>query len=180
MTITTNTNNYVGAGIILTRCDNGLVRHLLLCGRETGVWSFSKGHPEPEDNETPLRTAARETYEETGLVAGQDYLIIGSRIRFGKRPYWLGLMLPGARPVKIAAKEHTAAAWLTPSEIAALPTAVANIDVRAWVKKGASETGMWQHTLRETAVRLGVPTLMASGRVTTQPTCSTAPVCSAS
>ena len=62
---------YVGAGIILAKPDAEYGhRFLVLKGRDTGVWSFSKGHPELHDKETPLRTAVRETFEETGIRVG--------------------------------------------------------------------------------------------------------------
>ncbi len=124
---------YAGAGIILTRVDGPVPRVLCLRGRATGIWSFSKGHPENIDGRVPLRTAVRETQEETGLVAGKDYLIIGSSVRFGKRPYWIGLLCNGAaEKVCVARKEHDVAAWFSLAEVQQLR---GNTDVRAWAKK---------------------------------------------
>lgn len=129
--------SYVGAGIILTRQDANSTKYLLLKGRETGVWSFSKGHPELHDKETPLRTAVRETFEETGLVAGVDYDIMGDSIRFGKRPYWVGIV-KSSQPVKVCRNEHSVAAWFTWEEICLLR---ANTDVRMWIKKSRGLNG---------------------------------------
>ena len=140
MTIDTRSKQtYVGAGIILVRYDpEGQHRYLLLKGTTTGVWSFSKGHPEAHDKEVPLRTAVRETCEETGLVAGHDYDILGNSIRFGKRPYWIGIMRDVNTAVKLSNREHSEAVWYTWEEIADLST---NIDVRCWVKTAEQERG---------------------------------------
>lgn len=127
---------YVGAGVLLMRLGfpGDIPRFLLLQGRDTGIWSFSKGHPEPEDAGTPLRTAVRETREETGYELGRDYsLVSDTSVRLGKRPYWVGLMRPGAptRP-RLAPGEHSDCGWFSWSEVGRLPT---NTDVRAWFKK---------------------------------------------
>ena len=113
--------SYLGAGIILTRTGpHGEHHYLLLKGRDTGVWSFSKGHSEVSDCESPLRTAVRETYEETGLRAGRDYHIMGDSIRFGKRPYWVGLVTAESIQVSVNRNEHTMAAWFSWEEICKL------------------------------------------------------------
>ena len=136
-------NTYVGAGIILTRIRNDETHYLLLKGLgRNGVWSFSKGHPELCDCETPLRTAVRETCEETGLIAGRDYNIMGDSIRFGKRPYWVGILNTDAAEVVLCRAEHSMAAWFTWEEICELNS---NIDVRAWVKKSRGLNGKFMH-----------------------------------
>ena len=111
---------------------------LVLKGARTGVWSFSKGHPEIIDHEAPLRTAVRETSEETGLYAGVDYDIIGSSMRFGKRPYWLGLMKNADATITLSRREHSESAWMSWEDIQCLN---ANMDVRAWVTKSRSLCG---------------------------------------
>ena len=136
-----NKPSYVGAGIILTRMDpHGEQHYLLLKGRDTGVWSFSKGHSERSDCESPLRTAVRETFEETGLYVGEDYRIIGDSIRFGKRPYWIGIVSSETRPVVVSRNEHSMAAWFSWSEICQLN---ANTDVRCWIKKSRGPNGQF-------------------------------------
>ena len=78
----------------------------------------------------------RETEEETGFIVGRDYTIIGNSIRFGKRPYWLGLMnedCPGT--LTLSPREHSQFAWLSWTEICWRNH---NIDVRDWVKKSQS------------------------------------------
>jgi 8-oxo-dGTP pyrophosphatase MutT (NUDIX family) len=157
---------YVGSGVILTRLNTeGGPRFLLLLGQETGVWSFPKGHPEPRDRDSPLRTAVRETYEETGYIAGQHYQILGDSLRFGKRPYWIGRMNEDGPipPPRLCAAEHSVAGWFTISEIEGLN---ANTDVRAWLKKAALSTSGFARTL------LAMPSIA--------PTSSSAPVCNVS
>lgn len=121
----------VGAGIILVRCTENSTQYLLLKGCSSGIWSFSKGHTESVDNGSALRTAVRETQEETGLRAGVDYDIIGNSIRFGKRPYWIGVVR-GDPTVVVSQNEHTEAQWFTREEILALNS---NMDVRDWIKR---------------------------------------------
>lgn len=143
-----NNRHYVGAGIILVRMDGDTARFLLLRGRDTGIWSFSKGHPELTDRARPLRTAVRETYEETGLMNGRDYAIVGNSVRFGKRPYWLGVVVPEAvSRVRVAHAEHNMAAWLTHTEIESLKMNT-NTDVRVWATKAARPNSTFAHTLR--------------------------------
>ena len=126
---------YVGAGIILVHLSESGPRYLMLKGSRSGIWSFSKGHPEAVDRGSPLRTAVRETEEETGYVNGRDYHIIGDAIRFGKRPYWLGIVTSEEPPaMKLSRTEHTESAWMSRDEVANLDS---NTDVRAWAKKAA-------------------------------------------
>lgn len=126
---------YVGAGIILVHLSESGPRYLILKGSRSGIWSFSKGHPEIVDRGSPLRTAVRETEEETGYVNGRDYHIIGDAIRFGKRPYWLGIVTAEVPPaMKLSRTEHTEAAWMSRDEVANLDS---NTDVRAWAKKAS-------------------------------------------
>jgi 8-oxo-dGTP pyrophosphatase MutT (NUDIX family) len=135
---------YTGAGIILTRNDNGIHRVLLLRGVEGGVWSFSKGHPERCDRGRPLCTATRETYEETGLLNERDYTIYGSSIRFGKRPYWVAVVKPEAlNHIRLNPDEHNAAGWFLWEEVANL---MSNTDVRAWTKKIGPATNFYHIT----------------------------------
>lgn len=149
--------HYVGAGIILVRLDGEAARFLLLRGRDTGIWSFSKGHPEETDHARPLRTAVRETYEETGLMNGRDYAIVGNSVRFGKRPYWLGVVMPDSLDrVRVAHAEHNMAAWLTHSEIEDLKMST-NTDVRVWSTKAARPNSTFAQTLKFVQGLVSVP-----------------------
>jgi 8-oxo-dGTP pyrophosphatase MutT (NUDIX family) len=173
------TKKYVGSGVILTRmppAGAGMeqARFLLLLGQETGVWSFPKGHPEMRDRGVPLRTAVRETYEETGFIAGQHYQIVGDSLRFGKRPYWIGVMneTGSLQAPRIQEEEHSIAGWFTLAEAAGLNS---NTDVRAWLKKAALPTSGFARTLL-VLPRLVQPLALSS----TLPTNSSVPACNGS
>jgi 8-oxo-dGTP pyrophosphatase MutT (NUDIX family) len=136
-----NTHNIPGAGVILFRFRSSLgpgssePEFLLLKGRDTGVWSFPKGHPEESDNDEALRTATRETYEETGYIYDKDYHICGGSIRFGKRPYWVGF-LTTTREVRLTSREHQTYGWFTRAELAESGIS-ANLDVRGWLRRSS-------------------------------------------
>ena len=132
-----NTHNIPGAGVILFRfrSDSSEPEFLLLKGRDTGVWSFPKGHPEAGDNDEALRTATRETYEETGYIYDKDYHICGGSIRFGKRPYWVGF-LTTTREVRLTSREHQTYGWFTRAELAESGVN-ANLDVRGWLRRSS-------------------------------------------
>jgi len=67
-TISMLANHNLVYGSILVTSDHKV---LVIRGRKTGKWSFPKGHP--EDNESELDAAIRETKEETGLLLNTWY-----------------------------------------------------------------------------------------------------------
>ncbi len=178
------TKKYVGSGVILTQLPpvGGAIeetRFLLLLGQESGVWSFPKGHPELRDRGMPLRTAVRETYEETGYIAGQHYQVVGESLRFGKRPYWIGVMrssVPVPEP-RLCEAEHSIAGWFTLEEAAGLNS---NTDVRAWLKKAALSTSGFARTLLALPRVLQQQQLRPAATSSTPPTSSSVPACSGS
>lgn len=180
---TTTGASYVGAGILLMRLGTTSAeapRFLLLQGRDTGIWSFSKGHPEEEDGGNPLRTAIRETREETGYEMGRDYALLSeTSVRLGKRPYWIGVMSPAATGLpRLAPEEHSDCGWFTWSEVGRLPT---NTDVRAWVKKAMVPTSGFAKIIASRGLGLGLvlgpESVSPSSKRSTH---SIAPVCIAS
>lgn len=134
----TTTPTIPGAGVILFRFRDGTSEpeFLLLKGRDTGVWSFPKGHPELADNGEAYQTATRETYEETGYKYDEDYHICGGSIRFGKRPYWVGY-LSSTRLPRLTYREHLCYAWYTKAELERSGIN-ANLDVRGWLRRTSS------------------------------------------
>jgi len=132
----------VGAGIILCRLTNQTIEFLLLRGTETNIWSFSKGHPERCDQFELQRTAIRETKEETGLIAEQDYTIVAGPLRFGKRPYWIGILTNNNIAIRLSPREHNAAQWFSHQDIQKLSC---NADVRVWFRKTACQlSSFWK------------------------------------
>ena len=131
-----------GAGVILFRFRGREGSYepefLLLKGRDTGVWSFPKGHPEVADNGEALLTATRETHEETGYIYGEDYHICSGSIRFGKRPYWVGYLSSTRLPL-LRSREHTRYAWYTKAELESGRFDIqANLDVRGWLRRSST------------------------------------------
>ena len=142
MKIKSTTQTIPGAGVILFRFrlvgDALEPEFLLLKGRDTGVWSFPKGHPELADNGEALLTATRETYEETGYMYGEDYHICSGSIRFGKRPYWVGYLSSTRLPL-LTAREHARYAWYTKAELESGRFDIqANLDVRGWLRRSST------------------------------------------
>lgn len=65
-------------GILRIQCEDGKTRYALVQGRETGKWSFPKGHS--NEYELPLQCCLREIAEETSIDAlpiPTDYQQIG-------------------------------------------------------------------------------------------------------
>lgn len=54
-------------GILRIKCEDGETRYALVQGRETGKWSFPKGHS--NEYELPLECCLREIAEETSIDA---------------------------------------------------------------------------------------------------------------
>jgi 8-oxo-dGTP pyrophosphatase MutT (NUDIX family) len=132
----TSSQGYKGAGIILVRPGAEGPHFLLLRGATCDIWGFPKGHREEEDGGEALRTAVRETREETGLLPEIDYTLVSRTMRFGKYLYWLGVVRADATvSVRLAPREHSAAGWFTLNEITQMTT---NHGVRAWLKSSAS------------------------------------------
>jgi 8-oxo-dGTP pyrophosphatase MutT (NUDIX family) len=116
----------IGAGIILT-----LEKTVLLLQGVKGSWSFPKGHTEPSDA-TTLDTAIREMWEETGYVHGQDYEIVGDKMRLDKRIYWMARPLRSLQNPVLSPREHKAFKWVPIEDIEWLNT---NTGVKVWKKR---------------------------------------------
>lgn len=119
----------IGAGIILTQDDSVL----LLQGLK-GSWSFPKGHWETGDM-TPMETAIRETWEETGYNHGIDYEIVGAKMRLDKRIYWMARPLRTLQDPVLRPREHKTFKWVPIKDIEWLN---ANAGVKIWKKRISS------------------------------------------
>lgn len=112
----------------------GDIRYLLLKGADTGIWSFPKGHTEPEDV-TPLDTAVREVYEETALRVDVDYRLTRQSIRYGRNLYWEAEVAHYFTPkITLRDREHSTYLWLTLDEINKVEASKVNRDIRDWLR----------------------------------------------
>lgn len=124
-----------GAGIVMKWRRGGDTRYLLLKGADTGIWSFPKGHTEPEDV-TPLDTAVREVSEETGLRVDLDYRLTRQSTRYGRNLYWEAETTHYFTPkITLRSREHSTYLWLTFDEIINVKASKVNRDIREWVKR---------------------------------------------
>jgi hypothetical protein len=140
-----------GAGLILIQPSaDGPSRILMLKTRAEGAWCFIKGSYAPEDKGYSLMTAVRKTRGITGLECDRDYQIVGRKIRFGKRQYWVGVMRRDVAPyIRPRVHKYSNARWMDTVAITGLPAeaGVASGDVRAWTQKGRSPNGLFQKTV---------------------------------
>jgi 8-oxo-dGTP pyrophosphatase MutT (NUDIX family) len=116
----------IGAGIILTLDDS-----VLLLQGVKGSWSFPKGHWEIGDA-TPMDTAIRETWEETGYILGLDYEIVGTKMRLDKRIYWMARPLRTLQDPVLRSREHKGFRWVPISDIYWLNV---NSGVKIWCQR---------------------------------------------
>jgi 8-oxo-dGTP pyrophosphatase MutT (NUDIX family) len=103
-------------------CGNNV---LLVKGRNSGKWSFPKGHA--KQGETEFEAAKRETYEETGLTLGHFDRIL----HLSTGTYYLVYL---AREMACAVqdfKEVCATQWVALDQVAKL---CVNIDVNSFLK----------------------------------------------
>ncbi len=99
---------------------------LLVFGRNSGKWSFPKGHA--YSDETPVECARRETYEETGLLPS---LFSRKSLRLSKGTYFLYDVATEnvARPRDT--REISCAKWIPVEEIPKYPC---NVDVNSYYR----------------------------------------------
>jgi 8-oxo-dGTP pyrophosphatase MutT (NUDIX family) len=130
---------YVGAGILLR---NGRGQILLVCDAKSGRWGFPKGHPEYCDKRLPLNTAVRECFEETGLRAGEDYLIEAANPkRIGKRLYFQARSVRDCEKAVFDTKEIRDVAWWSMEDFTGRDD-ILNSDLRCWLKKRGRSPGL--------------------------------------
>ena len=115
-----------GAGVILLRNQEVL----LVKNAYTGSWGFTKGTREEYD-ESYLANAIREVIEESGYYEGIDYTLYDGPCRFGKRPYWFGIVHT-QMPVRMNHTDHIDIKWHTVNGKIKNP----NKDLEAWMDNG--------------------------------------------
>lgn len=95
--------------------------YLLVKGRQTGIWSFPKGHAKREED--PLQTALREIQEETGLTFPNQLPYRAQRLKGGIYFYFACDPLLPLLPMKPHdAWEVEEVRWVTQKEMSELPT----------------------------------------------------------
>ena len=115
-----------GAGVILLRNQEVL----LVKNAYTGSWGFTKGTREDYD-ESYLANAIREVIEESGYYERIDYTLYDGPCRFGKRPYWFGIVHT-QMPVRMNHTDHIDIKWHTVNGKIKNP----NKDLEAWMDNG--------------------------------------------
>jgi 8-oxo-dGTP pyrophosphatase MutT (NUDIX family) len=102
-------------------CVNSAGEVLLVRGKQSGKWSFPKGHCKNE--ETDIQCALRELHEETGLVLEGCY---SSYHKLRGAGYFVFAVDGSPRPVVVDSWEIDDAAWFP---IAFLDSIDTNVDV---------------------------------------------------
>ena len=103
-------------------------RILLIKGRNSGKWSFPKGHS--RQGETELEAASRETYEETGIFPPLQFDKI---IHLATGTYFV-YSCNECTPVPLDTKEVVQAKWMDLQEIKTLSV---NVDVNTFLRSHA-------------------------------------------
>lgn len=104
-------------------------RVLIVQGRETGKWSFPKGHKN-KNAEPALDCALRETWEETGLTLGKDYLEI---LQLAAGKYFVYKVEEELKLETHDSKEIMDMRW---TELNNLENFNNNCDVRSYIMRG--------------------------------------------
>ena len=99
---------------------------LLVLGRNSGKWSFPKGHA--YSDETPTECARRETYEETGLLPS---LFCRKSLRLSKGTYFLYDIGTESVPRPRDTREIQEAKWIDVEDI---PRYSCNVDVNSYYR----------------------------------------------
>lgn len=126
-----NTRVLIYGGIICTRV-NTEIYYALVQGRQTGKWSFPKGHA--NEGEEALKCALREIEEETGLT-GLDTCLEEKRIcgKVGYGNYFV-FILPSRLQLKaVDTKEIMTTAWVTVEQMHEMNV---NADVMSFLRGG--------------------------------------------
>ncbi len=103
-------------------------RILLIKGRNSGKWSFPKGHS--RKGKTELEAASRETYEETGIFPPLQFDKI---IHLATGTYFV-YSCSESIPVPLDTKEVIQAKWMDLQEIKTLSV---NVDVNTFLRSHA-------------------------------------------
>jgi len=123
-----NTKPLIYGGIVCTRVGSDIY-YALVQGRQTGKWSFPKGHA--NEGEEPLKCALREIEEETGLTGLVEDNRVCGKVGYG---YYFLFVLPEKVELKaVDTKEIMETAWVTVEEMHEMNV---NADVMSFLRVG--------------------------------------------
>lgn len=139
---------YVGAGMIIIRTDTADPQVLCILGTPSQRWGFPKGKAETYDEGIPVFTAARETYEETGLFAGTDYVVMSAPITHAQHLYCIARITEAglAKGITLSPREHCDHRWFPIKDLTELT--MVNSGLKVWAKKMA-KAPYYHNTLSE-------------------------------
>ena len=149
----------IRAGTILNKVlPDGTSVYLILLGKDTydsrGKWGFPKGRMEPKDKNDPMKTAKRETWEETGIqIADRAFdpentfkcnydTIILYNINLTKSAEHISM--PDELHV-VDPEEIVRIKWATLEDIIRIPEKDKNSPMRQWLEK-ISPVRKWQES----------------------------------
>ena len=114
-------------GIICCRVESEIY-YALVQGRQTGKWSFPKGHA--NEGEEPLACALREIEEETGLTGLEGGSVCG-KVGYGN--YFLFVLEEKVELKAVDTKEIMTTAWVTVEQMHEMTV---NADVMHFLRVG--------------------------------------------
>lgn len=127
----TNTTTPTETPTQTTEGDGPKALYLLVKGRQTGIWSFPKGHA--KQGEDPLQTALREIQEETGMTFPNQLPYRAQRLKGGIYFYFAcDPLLPFQDMKPHDAWEVEETRWVTLQEMGELPT---NSGIKDFLRK---------------------------------------------
>ena len=153
----------IRAGVILSKVlPNGTSVYLILKGNNTydsiGKWGFPKGHMELEDKNDPIKTARRETWEETRIEIAEEAInpentfkcdhdtIIFYNVDLKENA--AHIKMPDELRV-VDPEEIVRIKWATMEEIIRIPEKDKNSPMRQWLAKNYP-VRKWQKPVKQT------------------------------
>ncbi len=129
-------------------------RILVVQGRETGKWSFPKGHKN-NVSESPLECALRETWEECGLTLGKGYL---EMIQLAAGRYFVYRLEDEPKLLSHDNNEIMDMRWVELEKLGDLNN---NCDIRSYIMRGHMERHKKELALHEKMETYGLGSLVA-------------------
>ena len=117
----------ISGGILRIKCEDGQTRYALVQGRETGKWSFPKGHS--NEGEAPIECTQREVAEETGIDKLPDPI---DYVQIGYGNYFIFNVSELVPLIPRDTHEIMDTKWVTLDEMAKMPL---NADASLYRKK---------------------------------------------